>query len=77
MPYSHTTFLAGKFSRNPLSVYPYQVGNYTQLGLAKLLMFGRYVRAQAGDRNVTAKQVVLEESKKLPYTLKKEIPVTA
>ena len=49
--------------------------NMTIEGLVKLFNFGRYVTATAMQRKATTKDVIEEELRKYPYTLKKDFQV--
>ncbi len=44
-------------------------------GLIKLFFFSHYVRAAAEAKNVSAREIIEEEAKKYPYTMKSKFQV--
>ena len=71
MPLSHPILISELYAERPASRYVFRL-NYTALGLAKLLMYGAFARAQADAENITLREVVLKEARNYPYTLKKK-----
>ena len=75
--FGHPAFLADHYHSDMyLPSSPMALGlNFTVESLARLLMFGTYVRAKALSMDKTVDEVVEQELSKFPYTRKRKFQV--
>lgn len=74
MKKSHPLYITDSFITDGTYFSPYSV-NYSVDGLAKLFMYGSYLKTKVAVENKTIRDILLQELKNYPYSRKQQFKV--